>query len=99
MKQIGSIEKKIENLTRNLTILLSDKLQKFWLCRHTFMANSPLVAIGDRIAHPGITCSIVAGGVTQRISNHCTKVARFSRFIHWDEILCQQSGEGCRMDP
>jgi hypothetical protein len=38
---------------RNLTILLSDKLQKCWLCHHTFMANSPLVAIGDRVAHPG----------------------------------------------
>jgi hypothetical protein len=38
---------------RNLTILLSDKLQKCWLCRHTFMANSPLVAIGNRVSHPG----------------------------------------------
>jgi hypothetical protein len=31
---------------RNLTFLLSDNLQKCWLCRHTFMANSPLVATG-----------------------------------------------------
>jgi hypothetical protein len=38
---------------RNLTVLLSDKLQKCWLCHHTFMANSPPVATGDRIAHPG----------------------------------------------
>jgi hypothetical protein len=53
MKQIGSIEKKIENLMRNFTILLSDKLQKCWLFRHTFMANSPLVAIGDRVAYTG----------------------------------------------
>jgi hypothetical protein len=37
---------------RNLTILLCDKFQKCWLCRHTFMANSPLVATGDRLAHP-----------------------------------------------
>jgi hypothetical protein len=37
---------------RNSTVLLSDKLQKCWLCRHTFMAISPLVAIGDRVAHP-----------------------------------------------
>jgi hypothetical protein len=40
---------------RNLTILLSDKLQKCWLCRRTFMANSSLVAIGDRVSHPGPT--------------------------------------------
>jgi hypothetical protein len=53
MKQIGSIEKKIENLIRNLTILLSDKLQIGWICRHTFMANSSLVAIGDRVANRG----------------------------------------------
>jgi hypothetical protein len=38
---------------QNLTVLLSDKLQKCWLCRHTFMANLPLVAIGDRVAYPG----------------------------------------------
>jgi hypothetical protein len=38
---------------QNLTILLSDKLQKCWLCRHAFMANSPLVAFGDRVAQPG----------------------------------------------
>jgi hypothetical protein len=37
---------------RNLTVHLSDKLQNCWLSRHTFMANSPLVAIGDRVAHP-----------------------------------------------
>jgi hypothetical protein len=40
---------------RNLIILLSDKLQKCWLCRHTFMANSPLVATRNRVAHPGVT--------------------------------------------
>jgi hypothetical protein len=40
---------------RNLTVLLCDKLQKCWLCRHTFMANSPLVAIGDGVAHLGTT--------------------------------------------
>jgi hypothetical protein len=44
---------KLENLMRNLTILLPKKLQKRWLCRHTFMANSPLAAIGNRVAHPG----------------------------------------------
>jgi hypothetical protein len=42
---------------RNLTILLSDKFQKCWLCRYTITANSPLVATGDRtgdrVAHPG----------------------------------------------
>jgi hypothetical protein len=54
MKQIGSIEK-IENLMRYLTILLSHKLQKILLCRHTIMANSPLVAIGDRVAHLDFT--------------------------------------------
>jgi hypothetical protein len=43
----------------NLTILLSDKLQKCWQCRHTSMANSPLVAIGDRFAHPGSRLSDV----------------------------------------
>jgi hypothetical protein len=53
MKQKGSIGKKIENLMLNVTIILSDKLQKCWLCRHTFMANSPLAVIGDRFAHPG----------------------------------------------
>jgi hypothetical protein len=47
MKQIGSAEKKSENLMQNLTFLLFDKLQKYWLCRHTSMPNSPLVAIGD----------------------------------------------------
>jgi hypothetical protein len=52
MKQIGSVEK-IENLMRNLTILLSNKLQKCWLCSPTFVASSPLVAIGDRIGLPG----------------------------------------------
>jgi hypothetical protein len=41
---------------RNLTVLLSDKLQKCWLCRHTFMANSRLVATGDRVAYPGFIC-------------------------------------------
>jgi hypothetical protein len=41
----------------NLTILLSDKLQKRWLCRHTIMANSPLVAIGDSFVHPKSTHS------------------------------------------
>jgi hypothetical protein len=46
-------KKEIENLMRNLTILLPDKLQKSWLCRHTFMAYSPLVAVGDRVAHRG----------------------------------------------
>jgi hypothetical protein len=46
--------KKIENLMRNLTILLSDNLQKWWLFSHTFMANSPLLGIGDRVAHHGI---------------------------------------------
>jgi hypothetical protein len=40
---------------RNLTLLLSDKLQKCWLCRHTFMANSPLVAIEDGVTHTGCT--------------------------------------------
>jgi hypothetical protein len=35
---------------RNLTILLSDKLQMCWLCRHTSTASSPLVAIGDMVA-------------------------------------------------
>jgi hypothetical protein len=44
--------KKLENLMRNLKILVYDSWQKCWLCRHTFMANSPLVAIGDRFAHP-----------------------------------------------
>jgi hypothetical protein len=34
IKQIGSAEKKIENLMRNLTILLPDKLQKCWLSSH-----------------------------------------------------------------
>jgi hypothetical protein len=58
MKQIDLIEKKIENLMRNLTILLSEKLQKRWLCRHIFMANSPLVEIGDRVAHLGTNQSI-----------------------------------------
>jgi hypothetical protein len=53
MKQIGAVKKKLENLMQNLTFLLSDKLQKCWLCRHTFMANLPFVAIGDRVAHPG----------------------------------------------
>jgi hypothetical protein len=51
MKQIG---KKLENLMQNLTILLSGKLHKCWLCRYTFTANSPLVAIGDRVAQLGI---------------------------------------------
>jgi hypothetical protein len=37
----------------NLTIILCDMLQKFWMCCHTLMVNSPLVAIGDRVAHPG----------------------------------------------
>jgi hypothetical protein len=32
---------------RNLTVLLCDKFQKCWPCRHTFIANSPLVATGD----------------------------------------------------
>jgi hypothetical protein len=41
---------------RNLTILFSNKLQKCWLCRHTFMANSPIEAIGDNVAQP-------AGGI------------------------------------
>jgi hypothetical protein len=45
--------KKSENLMRYLTVLLSEKLQECWLCSHTFMTNSPLVAIGDRVAHPG----------------------------------------------
>jgi hypothetical protein len=36
---------------RNLTSLLSDKLQKIWLCRHTFIAISPLVEIGNTVAH------------------------------------------------
>jgi hypothetical protein len=45
--------KKIENLMRNLTTLLSDILHKCWLCRYTFIANAPLVAIGDKVAHPG----------------------------------------------
>jgi hypothetical protein len=44
--------KKVENLMQNLTVILSDKLQECWLCRHTFMASSPL---GDRVAHPGST--------------------------------------------
>jgi hypothetical protein len=44
--------KKIETLIGNLIILLSDKLQKCWLCRHTFMVNSPLVAIGSCVSHP-----------------------------------------------
>jgi hypothetical protein len=38
---------------RNLTVLMSDKMQTFLLCRHNFMANSPFVATGDRVAHPG----------------------------------------------
>jgi hypothetical protein len=38
---------------RDTTILLLDKLQKYWLCRHAFMTNSPLVANGARVAHPG----------------------------------------------
>jgi hypothetical protein len=37
---------------QNLTVLLSDKLQKCWLCRHAFMARSPLLAIGDKVAQP-----------------------------------------------
>jgi hypothetical protein len=52
MKKIGSTEK-IRNLIQNLTGLVSDKLWKYWLCHHTFMASPPLVAIGDRVAHPG----------------------------------------------
>jgi hypothetical protein len=38
MKYIGSTEKKTENVMQNLTIILSEKLQKCWLCHHTFMA-------------------------------------------------------------
>jgi hypothetical protein len=52
MKQIGSVEK-IRKFNAKFDIFLSDKLQKCWLGRHTFMANSPFVAIGDRVAHPG----------------------------------------------
>jgi hypothetical protein len=44
MKHIGSVQK-IKKMW-NLTFLLSDKLYKCWLCCHTFMANSPLVATG-----------------------------------------------------
>jgi hypothetical protein len=47
MKQIGSIEKKIENLMRNLTILLSDKSPHF----HGQFATYG--ELGDRAAHPG----------------------------------------------
>jgi hypothetical protein len=57
MEQIGSFQK-MENLMRNLTILLSDKLQKCWLCRHTFVADSSLVAIDDRVANPEDTGKI-----------------------------------------
>jgi hypothetical protein len=35
---------------RNLTVLLSDNLQKYWPCRHTVMARSPFLAIGDKVA-------------------------------------------------
>jgi hypothetical protein len=45
--------KKLENLKRNLTVLFSEKLQKCWQYRYTFMVNSPLVATGDMVAHPG----------------------------------------------
>jgi hypothetical protein len=65
MKQIGSSEKKIENLMRNLTIILSDKLQKFWPCRHTFMANPPLLATDDRVSHPGFRATeVICFGAT-----------------------------------
>jgi hypothetical protein len=43
---------------RNLTFILSDKLQKYWLCHHIFMAISPLMSIGDRFAHPGSRNSV-----------------------------------------
>jgi hypothetical protein len=75
MKQIGSI-KKTENLMRNLTILLTDNLQKCWLFSHTFMANSPLLGIGDRVALHGIriTKEISWGGGA--IRNHYRKEAQ-----------------------
>jgi hypothetical protein len=47
MRQIGSIEEKVENVMQNLTILFSDKFPL------TFMAISPLVAIDESVIHPG----------------------------------------------
>jgi two-component SAPR family response regulator len=49
MKQIGLI-KKLENLMRDMTII-------FLTSCHTFMANSPRVAIGDNVVHPGLRSS------------------------------------------
>jgi hypothetical protein len=49
MKQIGSIEK-----NRKFSAKFDNTfVDKCWLCRNTFMVNFPLVATGDRVAHPG----------------------------------------------
>jgi hypothetical protein len=80
---------------RNLTILLSDKLQKCWLCRHTFVAISPLVAIDDRVAQPGdgkwMTCKMpsqTCKTLTVIISNTSRmKTNNVLLFLHVIELL------------
>jgi hypothetical protein len=75
MRNLTILLSDIENLMRNLTILLSGKLQKCWMCRHTFMANSPLAAIGDRVAHPVSKQNQSPGRVSKRrLSEHKAEV-------------------------
>jgi hypothetical protein len=76
MKKIGSIEKKLENLMWNVAVLLSDKLQKCWLCRHTVMANSPLVAIGDRVTHPGSNVQVLFWIFSLGVQEWCSSARR-----------------------
>jgi hypothetical protein len=47
----------LKNCNARFEFFCLTSCKKCWLCRHTFMANSPLVAISVRVADPGYIAS------------------------------------------